>query len=153
MSTNWVFFLQIRCRRIGHCLQWSFIEILCHNVDINEFRCLQIGTNVVSIRRHRRIRLSTNWDKIMWCQFVDIDESGCLPVWLSANRSATVIRLARTPIQVRNVWNDGRERSKAGQTVWLYTTKTTPTWWLPGSCAWIVITPTKVQTERRSGYD
>ena len=25
----------------------------------------------------------------MWCRFVDIDESGCLPMWLSANRSAT----------------------------------------------------------------
>ena len=81
MSTNRVF-SAIRCRRIGllfaikfHrniCVDsststnWDVYEsgqMLCRFVDIDESGCLQIGTNVVSIRRHRRIGLSTNRDK------------------------------------------------------------------------------------------
>ena len=73
------FFSAIRCRRIGHlfaikfhqniCVDsststnWDVYEsgqMLCRFVDIDESGCLRIGTNVVSIRRHRRIGMSTN---------------------------------------------------------------------------------------------
>ena len=72
-------FSAIRCRRIGHlfamkfhqniCVDsststnWDVYEsgqMLCWFVDIDESGCLRIGTNVVSIRRHRRIGMSTN---------------------------------------------------------------------------------------------
>ena len=88
MSTNWVF-SAIRCRRIGHlfaikfhqniCVDsststnWDVYEsaqMLCRFVDIDESGCLRIGTNVVSIRQHRRIGMSTN---------VAICESICYP--------------------------------------------------------------------------
>ena len=78
MSTNRVF-SAIRCRRIGHLFaikfhwniwvdsststNWDVYEsgqMLCRFVDIDESGCLRIGTNVVSIRRHRRIGMSTN---------------------------------------------------------------------------------------------
>ena len=35
-------------------------QMLCRFVDIDESGCLRIGTNEVSIRRHRRIGMSTN---------------------------------------------------------------------------------------------
>ena len=63
MSTNRVFF----CNKMS--TNWAFIcnkissKYLCRFVDSDELRCLRIGTNAVSIRRHRRIRLSTNRDK------------------------------------------------------------------------------------------
>ena len=52
MSTNRAFI----CNKISS-------KYLCRFVDIDELRCLRIGTNAVSIRRHRRIGLSTNRDK------------------------------------------------------------------------------------------
>ena len=52
MSTNRAFI----CNKISS-------KYLCHYVDSDELRCLRIGTNVVWIRRHRRIGLSTNRDK------------------------------------------------------------------------------------------
>ena len=83
------FFSAIRCRRIGHlfaikfhqniCVDWSTstnwdvyesAQMLCRFVDIDESGCLRIGTNVVSICRHRRIGMSTN---------VAICESICYP--------------------------------------------------------------------------
>ena len=52
MSTNRAFI----CNKISSIYLYRF-------VDIYELRCLRIGANVVSIRGHRRIGLSTNRDQ------------------------------------------------------------------------------------------
>ena len=77
MSMNWVF-STIRCGRIGYLFaiqfHWNICinsstatnwdvyksgQMLCRFVDIDEFGCLRIGTNVVPIRSWRRIKMST----------------------------------------------------------------------------------------------
>ena len=63
MSTNRSFFCnKMSTNRAFICNKISS-KYLCRLVDIDELRCLRIGTNVVSIRRHRPIGLSTDRDK------------------------------------------------------------------------------------------